>query len=163
MQIKEERFYFIKDEFFSIFPDCNLMGNKENQHNRPCYYCYNVNGYYWMVPISSQIEKYEKLYDEKIKKYKNYDGIIFGFVNGKRRAFLIQNVCPVTEDFISEIYTIQRGTVEVTIKKELSEKIKRKVKKVILLNEKHIRITLTDISRILAGLELMQTINPPAQ
>lgn len=109
-----------------------------------------------MVPISSRIEKYEELYEEKIKKYRNYDGIIFGFVNGKKRAFLIQNMCPVTEEFISEIYTIQHGTVEVTIKKELSEQIKSKVKKVIMMNKKNIRITLTDIPRILAGLEIMQ-------
>ncbi len=156
MQIKEERFYFIKDEFYSRFQDCNLMSNKENNHNRPCYYCYKFNNYYWMVPISSRIEKYEELYEEKIKKYRNYDGIIFGFVNGKKRAFLIQNMCPVTEEFISEIYTIQHGTVEVTIKKELSEQIKSKVKKVIMMNKKNIRITLTDIPRILAGLEIMQ-------
>ena len=54
-----------------------------------------------MIPISSQIEKYKKLYDEKMLRYKgNFDGIRFGFVNGQERAFLIQNVCPVTDKYI---------------------------------------------------------------
>ena len=105
-----------------------------------------------MVPISSQLEKYQAIYDEKIKKYSSYDGIVFGFVNGKKRAFLIQNLCPVTEEFISEVYTIEKGTVEVTIDDKLSEEIGKKVRKVMAMYKKGIKITLTDIKKIIDAL-----------
>lgn len=34
-----------------------------------------------MVPIPSKTEKYKELYDEKKKRYKEYDGLGFGYVN----------------------------------------------------------------------------------
>ncbi len=152
MVLKDKRFYFIRDEYYEKFPDCNLMGNKEGHHNRPCYYCYDYDRFFMMVPISSQLEKYQAIYDEKIKKYSSYDGIVFGFVNGKKRAFLIQNLCPVTEEFISEVYTIEKGTVEVTIDDKLSEEIGKKVRKVMAMYKKGIKITLTDIKKIIDAL-----------
>ena len=95
-------FYFIKDEYFEKFEGNNLMANKEavggKEHNRPCYYAFKEceHDIIWMIPISSKLEKFEKVYSEKIKKYKEYDGIKFGFVLGKKHAFLIQNMCPAT-------------------------------------------------------------------
>ncbi len=39
------------------------MGNKDNDekgvHGRPCFYCFEMEGYLWMVPISSKTEKYK--------------------------------------------------------------------------------------------------------
>ena len=78
-------FYFIKDEYYKRFPNCGLMGNKGNDeagaHGRPCFYCFEMDGYFWMVPISSKTEKHKALYDEKKKRYKRYDGLRFGYVN----------------------------------------------------------------------------------
>ena len=37
MQVQENRFYFIKDEYYEKFSDCNLAGNKGSRHNRPCF------------------------------------------------------------------------------------------------------------------------------
>ena len=39
MQIDVGYFYFIKDSFFDIIDDPELMKNKENGNKRPCYYC----------------------------------------------------------------------------------------------------------------------------
>ena len=82
MQAQEDRFYFIKDEYYENFSDCNLALNKGSGHNRPCFYCLSWKGYYWMVPISSKVEVYKKIYSEKCKKYADYDGLEFGYVNG---------------------------------------------------------------------------------
>ena len=44
--------------------DPYLKGNKEG--NRPHYYCLeDADGLYWMIPLSSKIEKYQKLMDKK--------------------------------------------------------------------------------------------------
>ena len=39
MQIDVGYFYFIKDSFFDIMDDPELMKNKESGNKRPCYYC----------------------------------------------------------------------------------------------------------------------------
>lgn len=141
-------FYFIKDEYYECFPNCGLMGNKDNDekgvYGRPCFYCFEMEGYFWMVPISSKTEKYKALYDKKKKRYKEYDGLRFGYVNGKYRAFLIQNVCPVIEE-----YMIENNTTQVTINDKLSARINGIVRKVIRLNKRGVRIVLTDINHIL--------------
>ena len=84
-------FYFVKDEFYEKFPNCGLMANgvsdEEGKHGRPCFYAKQIEKFFWLIPISSRVEKYQKIYEEKISKYPNYDGIKFGYVNGKKRAF----------------------------------------------------------------------------
>ena len=146
-------FYFIKDEYYNRFPNCGLMGNKDSDeagvHGRPCCYCFEMDGYFWMVPISSKTEKYKRIYEEKKKRYKEYDGLRFGYVNGQYRAFLIQNVCPVSKEHIDCQYMIENNTVPVTINDKLSAEINGIVRKVIRLNKRGVRIVLTNINHIL--------------
>lgn len=40
MQITVGNFYFIKDNFFELVDDDELMQNKENGTKRPCYFCF---------------------------------------------------------------------------------------------------------------------------
>ena len=106
-----------------------------------------------MVPISSKTEKYKRLYEEKKNRYKEYDGLRFGYVNGKYRAFLIQNVCPVSEEYIDCQYMIENNTVPVTINGKLAAEINGIVRKVIRLNKRGVRIVLTNINHILNELK----------
>jgi hypothetical protein len=64
---------------------------------------------FWLVPISSQLEKYKALYGDKIQKYGRCNTIRFGNMLGKELAFLIQNMCPVTEKYILNIYLDRIG------------------------------------------------------
>ena len=148
------RFYYISDEYYEKFYDCNLMGNRDadenGKHGRPCYYCFEYDTYYWMIPISSQIQKYTDLYEEKITRYNgNYDGIRFGYVNGELRAFLIQNLCPVSSKYITSEYRVDRGTVPVTIDEKLSRELNGIVRKVLRFRKKGIQLTLTKLDIIL--------------
>lgn len=150
------KFYFIKSSFYEKFPNCGLMGNKEydnGEHGRPCFYCFEQDGYFWMIPISSKVAKYEALYNEKMKRYKGrFDGIRFGYVNGEKRAFLIQNLCPVTEEFVDKKYQVNNGTVDVTIDSDLENELNSLVRKVLRLYNKGIKIVLTDLDTILSQL-----------
>ncbi len=151
-------FYYISDEYYEKFQGCELMGNKEDdesgKHGRPCFYCFEYEGFYWMIPISSQIGKYKQLYAEKMKRYNGkFDGIRFGFVNGQERAFLIQNACPVIDKYIESEYRIENNTRPVTIDKTFSKELNGIMRKVIrLYNDKGIKIVLTDLDTILKGL-----------
>lgn len=151
-------FYYLKDSYYKKFPDCNLIGNKEEnvegRHDRPCFYCFEREGLYWMIPISSQIKKYEKLYNDKMLRYKgNFDGIRFGYVNGKKRAFLIQNMCPVKEEYIDCEYRIEKNSKAVVINDKLSKELNAVARKVLrFYYDKGIKIILTDLDSILKKL-----------
>ena len=71
-QMKKTGFYIIKDSFFEDMDEPYLKGNKEG--NRPHYYCFmdSVSGLYWMIPLSSRIDKYKKIVEHR-KNRKNLD------------------------------------------------------------------------------------------
>ena len=154
--MKSGYFYFLTDKYCEQFADCGIMGNKESdqngEHGRPCFYCYEYDGFYWFIPISSRITKYKSIYSQKILRYPNYDGIRFGYVNGKESAFLIQNMCPATLKYIDKQYFIERGTVPVKVNDDLSKELNKLAEKVIKLNKKGIKITITNINEIIKRL-----------
>ena len=148
------KFYFIKDTYYEKFNDCNLCGNKGDAKKRPCYYCYKDNDLYWMIPVSSRIEKYKEIYKQKIKKYGNkYYGIRFGFINGQERAFLLQNICPVTEKYIDNIYRIYNNSIDVVINNDLSTELNTIAKKIIKMYYNGKNIPFTKLDKILAELK----------
>lgn len=158
------RFYYISDEYYEKFSNCNLMGNKDadenGEHGRPCFYCFEHEKYFWMIPISSQIDKFTDLYNEKMIRYNgNYDGIRFGYVNGELRAFLIQNLCPVSSKYIESEYRVNKQTVPVTINENLSRELNGIVRKVLRFHKKGIRLTLTKLDIILNELNKEREIS----
>ena len=64
--MKKTGFYVIKD-FFEKMEDPYLKSNKEG--NRSHYYCFkeDATGVYWMIPLSSHVEKYRKIIENKEK------------------------------------------------------------------------------------------------
>ena len=71
--MKKTGFYIIKDKFFADMQEPYLKGNKSG--NRPHYYCFEDadSGIYWMIPLSSQIEKYKGIVEKKEKEGKPCD------------------------------------------------------------------------------------------
>ena len=59
--MKKTGFYIIKDSFFDDMDEPYLKGNKKG--NRHYYYCFEdaTSGLYWMIPLSSRIDKYKKI------------------------------------------------------------------------------------------------------
>ena len=73
-----KHFYFISDSFYEDFPDPALMKNKEEGHGRPCFLdIQDDNGLYWMIPISSKVEKFKAIYQHKTQNGKRCDTIYF--------------------------------------------------------------------------------------
>lgn len=74
--------------------------NKENGNYRPHYYAIQDKTnpkIYWMIPISSQVEKYKLIIKQKEKKYGKCNTIVIGKFAGKENAFLIQNAFPIID------------------------------------------------------------------
>jgi hypothetical protein len=146
MKVENGKFYFIKDNFFELFKEYNLMENKENGNKRPCYFCFNDpenENIIWFVPISSKVEKYKTIYENKKKNKKKVYNFVFGKVLGKERTFLIQNIFPTTEKYIESKYQNKNQDVEIT--ESLAKEIIETSMNVIKLAKKGINIPFYDI------------------
>lgn len=128
--------YHIKNEYFEFVNDNKLMKNHENGNARPSYFCIRTNNspIFWFIPMSSKIEKYKKLQQQKIKKQGSCDTIVIGNYRKKEAAFLIQNIFPVTEKYIDHIDTVRNKAVAVV--EGTQKEILNKVNKVFLLKSK---------------------------
>ena len=77
MEIKAGYLYHIKDEYFDVVNDDSLMQNHERGKKRPTYFTIKDKNILSFIPISSKVDKYQKIIDKKIKKiwilqYNNY-------------------------------------------------------------------------------------------
>lgn len=148
-KIENGKFYFIKDEFFEKVNDKTILLNKDNENKRPCYYCFKDNSnekIIWFIPISSKIDKYKKIFSYKLNKLGKVDTIVFGKVNNDERAFLIQNMFPVTEKYIEEKYRRNNMNVEITY--TLRKEIENKANYILKLADKGKKVVFTDIVKI---------------
>lgn len=149
MKIEEGKFYFIKQEFFDIFNDYNLMQNKENGNKRPCYFCFRDEKdkqIIWFVPVSSKVDKYKKIYENKRKKLKRVYNFVFGKLLGKEKVFLIQNMFPTTENFIEGKYVSKNE--DVRISESLKKEILSNARNAIILANNGTNIIYYDINKM---------------
>lgn len=131
--------------------DIYLKGNKEE--NRPHYYCFKEEetGLFWMIPLSSRIDKYKKIMSKKLTNGKPCDILyIMKLDNGKESVFLIQDMFPITENYIEREYTIAHNHLVVTSEHSAIE-IEKKAKKVMNMLKRGIKFTPTqpDIKKII--------------
>lgn len=156
-------FYYINDQYFIDFPDTMLMKNKETingqPHDRPCFYAFkdNKTGLYWMIPFSSQVAKYRKYYDTKIQNYKRCDTIAFGEVLGHKKAFLIQNMCPIIDSYIKNEYIDLAADIPVRIDGAFEHELIEKAKRVLALQRKGVKLIFPDVLSI--EVKLLNRIN----
>ena len=136
-------FYIISDKFFEDFPDPFLKGNKKER--RPHYYAIKDDrtGLFWMIPMSSRIEKYSKLIEKRKKLGKPCDILhIAKLDNGKESVFLIQDICPISKKYILRRYTIADNHLKVT-SEHLSSLIDKKARKTIGMLRRGIKFNFT--------------------
>ena len=67
MKVKTEYIYHIKDEFFDKINDKGLTINHENGRTRPTYFTIKDKDVLWFIPLSSKVDKYSKIINQKIK------------------------------------------------------------------------------------------------
>lgn len=150
----EGHFYYIEDQYFVDFPDDKLMRNKEMvdglSHDRPCFYAFqdSKTGLYWVIPFSSRVAKFRGYYNAKVLKYGKCDTILFGNVLGHEKAFLIQNMCPVTSEYIKNEYIDKKTLKPVRIDGRLEAEMLAKAKRVLALQRKGLHLIFPDVLQI---------------
>lgn len=95
----------VSDKYFEDFPSIRHMSNKHE--GRPYYLAIRgENGIIWLVPLSSQVEKYRAKMKADEEKYGDSLFHYIARVKGKDSAFLIGNTIPVTDEYIKKPFTI---------------------------------------------------------
>lgn len=120
-----------------------LKGNKSE--NRPHYYCFEdeKTGIYWMIPLSSRVEKYRRIIENKQKAGKPCDILhIIKLDHNHESVFLIQDMFPITEKYIEREYTISGNHLILSSERSANE-IEKKARKVMGMLKRGIKFTPT--------------------
>ena len=134
------------------------MQNKDTidgvPHNRPCFFAFpdtRVPEIFWIVPISSKYEKYKRIEQGKIKKYGRCNTIRFGTVLGRNTAFLIQNMCPATEKYLTPY--IDKNKQSIRIDGRVAADVEKNARSVLALAKRGAKVIFPDVFTIFHGLE----------
>ena len=149
------RFCFLSDQYYEDFKDEYLMQNNEVvdgvMRDRPCFFVFKDNimpEILWLVPISSNYSKYKALHDKKVQRYGKCNTIRFGSVLGRQAAFLIQNMCPVTERYIREVYVDKNG-VPIQIDNRIVADVTTNAREVLAITKRGAKIIFPNVKGIL--------------
>lgn len=146
MEIKTGYLYHIKDEYFDIVNDDNLMQNHERGKKRPTYFTIKDKDILWFIPISSKINKYKKIINKKIEHYGFCNTIIIRKIANEDAAILLQNAFPTLEKYIDHIHTI--NGVPLKVSTDLQNEIKRLFKNMLGLKKRGTNLFFTDIDKL---------------
>ena len=146
MKVQTGYLYHIKDDFFDIVNDDNLMQNHEKGKKRPTYFTIKDNDILWFIPISSKIDKYKKIIDKKIEKYGFCNTILIEKIFDEESAILLQNAFLTLEKYIDHVHTIDGKPARVPEK--LEQIIYDNFKELMKLNTRGIKVFFTDIDKM---------------
>lgn len=138
--------YHIKDEYFDVVNDDNLMQNHEKGKKRPTYFTIKDKEILWFIPVSSKIEKYKKIIDKKIERYGFCNTIIIRKIADEDTAILLQNAFPTLEKYIDHVHTI--NGVPLKIPTDLQHEIKGLFKNMLGLKKRGTNLFFTDIEKL---------------
>ena len=147
MKVQTGYIYHIKDEFFDKINDKSLMTNHENGHARPTYFTIKDKDILWFIPLSSKVEKYKKIVDNKMKRYGRCDTILIREVLGKDAAILLQNAFPTLEKYIDHPHLLENGKPAKVVE-TLKEEILQNFEYLLKLKSKGVNLFFTDIDKI---------------
>lgn len=158
MNIQTGYLYHIKDEFFDVVNDENIMTNHERGKKRSTYFTIKGKDILWFIPLSSKVEKYKKIVDKKIEKFGFCNTILIEKVFNNDAAILLQNAFPTLEKYIDHVHTVDNKPAKVPEK--LSKIILENFEDLMNLKKRGINLFFTDIDKIKKQmLEELKTAN----
>ena len=129
--------YLVSDSFFQQFPSSTWMQNKSE--TRPHYYAVqDSSGLYWMIPMSSKVDKYRRKIQAEEAKHGVGNCVYYhlGNVYGRDSAFVISGCFPVTEQYILRGYEMY-GAPVIVQNRRLNQELRSRVVRFIRLLEQH--------------------------
>ena len=146
MEVLTGHLYHIKDEFFDFINDNGLLINHESGHSRPSYLAITDNNILWFIPLSTKVNKYKKIVDDKVKKYGKCNTIMIEHIGDRDQAILIQNAFPTIEKYIMSEHTINGKAVVVPTLTQ--KRIVDNFRSILRLKERGNNLFFTDIDKL---------------
>lgn len=147
MKIQTGYLYHIKNQFFDVVHDESLMANHECGKKRPTYFTIKDGDILWFIPLSSKVEKYRKVRDNKVNKFGRCDTILIREIMGEDCAILLQNAFPTLEKYIDHVHKTSDGKpakVIASLEKEILHNFNHLMK----LKNRGINLFFTNIDKI---------------
>ena len=146
MELESCGLYIVSDQYFADFPSVRHMSNKHE--NRPYYLAVRgSDGILWLVPLSSQVEKYNAKIRADEQKHGECIYYYIANVKGRESAFLIGNAIPATEKYIKKAFTVMGKPFVVRDKTDV-RKIKSKLSRYLTMVRRGVMTPAVDILKI---------------
>ena len=146
MKVQTGYIYHIKNEYFDKINNKGLMINHENGHARPTYFTIKDKEILWFIPISSKIDKYQKIIDKKIERYGFCNTIIIRKIANEDAAILLQNAFPTLEKYIDHVHTVDG--IPLKVPTDLQNEIKSLFKNMLGMKKRGTNLFFTDIDKL---------------
>ncbi len=146
MEIKTGYLYHIKNKYFDVVNDENLMQNHERGKKRPTYFTIKDEEILWFIPISSKVDKYKEIVDKKIEKYGFCNTILIEKIFNENSVILLQNAFPTLEKYIDHVHTVDGKPARVPEK--LEKIILKNFNNLMKLHNRGIKVFFTDIDKL---------------
>ncbi|MFE7150792.1 type III toxin-antitoxin system CptIN family toxin, partial [Heyndrickxia sporothermodurans] len=138
MEINKHFIYKIKDNYYQDFPDPNLKNNKGE--SRPNYFVFQgkEEDILWFIPMSSKVEKFERILKDREEQGKPTDIAYVCEVGSRKQAFVIQDMFPVTREYVKEEYIVNKNPYRLVDNKDIKN-IEEKALRIKNLIDKNIK------------------------
>lgn len=150
MEFKLHDLVIIQDSYFYDYRSQYHMDNKSER--RPYYLAIkSENDIVWVIPLSSQVEKYALKIREDIQKKGECLFYYIARVLGKESVFLIGNVIPVHKKYVKRPFTVNGIPYSVENKRDIREIQRRVGKYIALVRQKklHPHVNILKIEQLL--------------
>ncbi len=83
---------------------------------------------YWLIPVCKDIQKYNKIIDDKIKKYGFCNTILIRNIMNNKYAIVLENAFVISYEYENEIYKVKNIGIGVSLKNEILRNFKYMLK-----------------------------------
>lgn len=83
---------------------------------------------YWLIPVCKDIQKYNKIIDDKIKKYGFCNTILIRNIMNNKYAIVLENAFVISYEYKNEIYKVKNIGIGVSLKNEILRNFKYMLK-----------------------------------
>lgn len=100
----------------------------------------------WFIPLSSKVEKYQKIINQKMEKYGFCNTIYIRKILNEDSAILFQNAFPTLEKYIDHVHTY--NGVPVKVGTQLKNEILSNFMSLMKLHKRGHKVFFVDIDKI---------------
>lgn len=92
------------------------------------YFSVNDDSNYLLIPVCKDIQKYNKIIDDKIKKYGFCNTILIRNIMNNKYAIVLENAFVISYEYENEIYKVKNIGIGVSLKNEILRNFKYMLK-----------------------------------